>query len=208
MPMMLGCVTALTKTTAENGATIVIPGSHLWGPDRCPYDHEAVPAELEPGSALIFVGNLYHAGGGNTTKWVLIRSDRKILLTDRVAEINPVRLLESFSASQSTVLQKINSSWCPQRRPSDCHHRRRDFSDTAFVGHPWASWSIKTLCAYSSASKTRRPSTCSGHPTCRRCARMRPSQLDPSPNSTKSLISPRNAGLVVPPGGLAASNRQ
>ncbi|KAK4938763.1 hypothetical protein LTR10_020866 [Elasticomyces elasticus] len=68
MPMMLGCVTALTKTTKENGATICIPGSHVWGPDRCPYDEEAVPAELEPGSALIFVGNLYHAGGGNITK--------------------------------------------------------------------------------------------------------------------------------------------
>ncbi|OAL24489.1 hypothetical protein AYO20_10647 [Fonsecaea nubica] len=68
MPMMLGCVTALTKTTAENGATIAIPGSHLWGPDRCPYDHEAIPAELEPGDAFIFVGNLYHAGGANITK--------------------------------------------------------------------------------------------------------------------------------------------
>jgi len=68
MPMMLGCVTALTKTTKENGATICIPGSHLWGPERCPCDEEAVPAELEPGDALIFVGNLYHAGGGNITK--------------------------------------------------------------------------------------------------------------------------------------------
>jgi ectoine hydroxylase-related dioxygenase (phytanoyl-CoA dioxygenase family) len=67
MPMMLGCVTALTKTTAENGATIVIPGSHLWGPDRCPKNEEAIPAELEPGDALIFAGNLYHAGGGNST---------------------------------------------------------------------------------------------------------------------------------------------
>ena len=67
MPMMIGCVTVLTKTTKENGATVCIPGSHLWGPDRCPYDEEAVPAELEPGSALIFVGNLYHAGGGNVT---------------------------------------------------------------------------------------------------------------------------------------------
>jgi len=63
MPMMLGCVTALTKTTKDNGATIVIPGSHKWGPERCPYDHEAVPAELNPGDALIFAGNTYHAGG-------------------------------------------------------------------------------------------------------------------------------------------------
>ncbi len=63
------CPTPLTAANSkvENGATIVIPGSHLWGPDRCPYDEEAIPAELEPGSALIFVGNTYHAGGGNTT---------------------------------------------------------------------------------------------------------------------------------------------
>jgi ectoine hydroxylase-related dioxygenase (phytanoyl-CoA dioxygenase family) len=67
MPMMLGCVTALTKTTAKNGATIVIPKSHLWGPDRCPLNEEAIPAELEPGDALIFMGNMYHAGGGNST---------------------------------------------------------------------------------------------------------------------------------------------
>ena len=56
-----------SHASAENGATIVIPGSHLWGPDRCSYDEEAIPAELEPGSALIFLGNTYHAGGGNTT---------------------------------------------------------------------------------------------------------------------------------------------
>ncbi|KAJ4172340.1 hypothetical protein NW754_002534 [Fusarium falciforme] len=67
-PLMIGCVTALTKTTKENGATICIPGSHLWGPDRRPLDEEAVPAELEIGDALIFLGNLYHAGGANTTK--------------------------------------------------------------------------------------------------------------------------------------------
>lgn len=69
-PMLIGCVTAVTKTTKENGATIVIPGSHLWKDDRCPYDHEAVPAELEPGDATIFLGSTYHAGGGNTTVYV------------------------------------------------------------------------------------------------------------------------------------------
>ncbi|CAH0057045.1 unnamed protein product [Clonostachys solani] len=68
LPVMIGCVTALTKTTKENGATIAIPGSHLWGPERRPLDEEAVPAELEIGDALIFLGNLYHAGGANITR--------------------------------------------------------------------------------------------------------------------------------------------
>lgn len=65
--MLIGCVTALTRTTKANGATVVIPGSHRWSDDRCPYDHEAVPAELEPGDATIFLGSTYHAGGANTT---------------------------------------------------------------------------------------------------------------------------------------------
>ncbi|KAG6977939.1 Dioxygenase swnH1 [Fusarium oxysporum f. sp. conglutinans] len=68
MPVTLGCVTALTKTTKENGATIVIPKSHLWGPDRCPLDEEAIPGELEIGDAMLFLGNVYHAGGANITK--------------------------------------------------------------------------------------------------------------------------------------------
>ncbi|CAF0770345.1 unnamed protein product [Didymodactylos carnosus] len=68
-PMMIGCVTALTRTHKNNGATIVIPGSHLWeDEDRVPLVEEAVPAELEPGDATIFLGNVYHAGGGNITQ--------------------------------------------------------------------------------------------------------------------------------------------
>ncbi|CAF1218936.1 unnamed protein product [Rotaria sordida] len=67
-PMMIGCVIALTRTHKNNGATIVIPRSHLWeDEDRVPLVEEAVPAELEPGDATIFVGNLYHAGGSNIT---------------------------------------------------------------------------------------------------------------------------------------------
>ncbi|PNP43463.1 hypothetical protein TGAMA5MH_04921 [Trichoderma gamsii] len=69
MPVMLGCVTALSKTTKENGATVIIPRSHLWGPDRCPLDEETISAELEVGDAAIFVGNVYHAGGANVTKY-------------------------------------------------------------------------------------------------------------------------------------------
>ncbi|CAF2043546.1 unnamed protein product [Rotaria magnacalcarata] len=67
-PMMIGCVIALTRTHKNNGATLVIPGSHLWeDSNRAPLVEEAVPAELEPGDAAIFVGNLYHAGGSNLT---------------------------------------------------------------------------------------------------------------------------------------------
>jgi ectoine hydroxylase-related dioxygenase (phytanoyl-CoA dioxygenase family) len=67
-PVMIGCVTALTRTHKDNGATLIIPGSHLWeGEDRVPLYEEAVPAELEPGDSAIFLGETYHAGGENIT---------------------------------------------------------------------------------------------------------------------------------------------
>ncbi|KIW56171.1 hypothetical protein PV05_04850 [Exophiala xenobiotica] len=67
-PVMLGCIVAISKITHENGATQVIPGSHVWGPERAPEVHEAIPAELEIGDALLFLGNTYHGGGANVTK--------------------------------------------------------------------------------------------------------------------------------------------
>lgn len=88
LPVMIGCVTALTKTTAANGATVIIPGSHLWGPERRPFDDETVPAELEPGDACIFLGNTYHAGGGNITKCVLLSAiSLKKAIRIRIADI-------------------------------------------------------------------------------------------------------------------------
>lgn len=68
-PMMVSCVIALTRTHKDNGATLVIPGSHLWeDEDRAPLTEETVPAELEPGDGAIFLGNLYHGGGANITE--------------------------------------------------------------------------------------------------------------------------------------------
>lgn len=54
--VMVGCLIAASKTTVRNGATRVIPGSHLWGCDRAPKLEEAVYAEMEPGSALFTLG--------------------------------------------------------------------------------------------------------------------------------------------------------
>lgn len=58
---------ALTDFHAANGGTLVVPGSHLWDDDRMPERHEAVPTEMKAGSALIWLGSTYHAGGENTT---------------------------------------------------------------------------------------------------------------------------------------------
>jgi ectoine hydroxylase-related dioxygenase (phytanoyl-CoA dioxygenase family) len=67
--IMMGCLLAVTKSTYENGATLIIPGSHKWSPERIPKKEEAVPAELDVGDVLIFTGNVYHGGGANKSMY-------------------------------------------------------------------------------------------------------------------------------------------
>jgi len=56
----------LTPFTAENGATLVWPDSHRPGAPAGPIG-EALAAEMEPGSALLFLGSTLHGGGANET---------------------------------------------------------------------------------------------------------------------------------------------
>lgn len=58
---------ALTDFTVENGATQVVPGSHLWAPGRQPEPHEVIQAEMKAGSALYYLGKTLHGGGANFT---------------------------------------------------------------------------------------------------------------------------------------------
>ncbi len=61
----IGVLIAGTKSVKENGATLVIPGSHKWDDVRVPQIEEAAYAEMEPGDALIFLSSMRHAGGAN-----------------------------------------------------------------------------------------------------------------------------------------------
>ncbi|KAL3477795.1 hypothetical protein BJX99DRAFT_269668 [Aspergillus californicus] len=66
--VMMACMVPGVNTTFENGATLAIPGSHLWGSDRAPKTDEATVAEMEVGDCWVMVGGLYHAGGANITE--------------------------------------------------------------------------------------------------------------------------------------------
>ena len=59
---------ALTDFTAANGATRLVPGSHLRA-DFPDYggDYETIAAEMSAGSVLVWNGSLWHGGGANAT---------------------------------------------------------------------------------------------------------------------------------------------
>ena len=58
---------ALTDFTIANGATQVVPGSHLWPADQKARPEEIIQAEMNAGSALFYLGSTLHGGGTNTT---------------------------------------------------------------------------------------------------------------------------------------------
>ena len=84
---------AIDDFTADNGATDIIPGSHLWG-EEAPDPADRQPVVMSAGSCVFFVGTLWHGGGAN-------RSDRaRLAVTAQYCE--PwVRPQEAFTLSMT-----------------------------------------------------------------------------------------------------------
>lgn len=99
---------ALSDFTKENGATRVVPGSHLWEPGRKPQPEEILQAEMAAGSALFYLGTAFHGGGANTTEdvrrrgmfigyvvgWLRTEENTFLTVPIEVAKTLPVRVQE------------------------------------------------------------------------------------------------------------------
>jgi ectoine hydroxylase-related dioxygenase (phytanoyl-CoA dioxygenase family) len=66
-PIVCNSMWALTDFTAANGATRLVPGSHLKPNPDYGGAYETIAAEMPKGSVLIWDGALWHGGGANTT---------------------------------------------------------------------------------------------------------------------------------------------
>ncbi len=64
-PTQLATMWAATEFTADNGGTLIVPGSHLWEEDRTPREDEVINTEMPSGSLLLYTSGTLHGGGAN-----------------------------------------------------------------------------------------------------------------------------------------------
>src|SRR5215469_17659684 len=107
-PLVVNTMWPLDEFTASNGATRFIPGSHQWEPGRRPGPDDAVEAALlSPGSALFYLGSLWHGGGANQTSrprlgvileyaagWLRQQENHCLAVPRSTARLLPERLAE------------------------------------------------------------------------------------------------------------------
>lgn len=113
-PVMLNTIWAIDDFTAENGATLLVPGSHVEAIRPADYDPaRLVPAEMGAGSVLIYDGRLVHGAGGNDTpsgrlgliiehvvRWLRPGENHSLTVPREVAVMLPLRLQELLGYNQ------------------------------------------------------------------------------------------------------------
>jgi ectoine hydroxylase-related dioxygenase (phytanoyl-CoA dioxygenase family) len=99
-PLGVGTVWAIDDFTAENGSTVIVPGSHNWDADELPNRTDAIPAIMPAGSVVVFLGTTWHGGGHNKSK------KARFAVTHQYCEVY-MRQQENYllELSKSTVRQ-------------------------------------------------------------------------------------------------------
>jgi hypothetical protein len=101
-PLTAATIWAIDDFTADNGATVVTPGSHRWGKRRPSSEDRALPVVMPAGSCVFFVGTLWHGGGANTT------TRERLAVTAQYCE--PwLRPMEAFTLSVSREIARTVS---------------------------------------------------------------------------------------------------
>jgi ectoine hydroxylase-related dioxygenase (phytanoyl-CoA dioxygenase family) len=63
--VLVSAIWAMTDFTARNGATRIVPGSHLREDKLRFAEADTEPAEMSKGSVVLYYGTTYHGGGAN-----------------------------------------------------------------------------------------------------------------------------------------------
>ena len=68
--LIVASMWAISEFRADNGATLLVPGSHRWPAERVATDDEIVQAEMAEGSVLFWLGSTLHgAGPSHSEDW-------------------------------------------------------------------------------------------------------------------------------------------
>ena len=65
--LVVATMWAISDFTADNGGTLLVPGSHTWPGERRPEPDEVCAAEMPAGSVLFWLGGTLHGGGANVS---------------------------------------------------------------------------------------------------------------------------------------------
>jgi ectoine hydroxylase-related dioxygenase (phytanoyl-CoA dioxygenase family) len=107
-PVVVNTMWPLDEFTTENGATRFIAGSHAWEPGRRPSKDDVIStATMSPGSAMFYLGSLWHGGGENRTSkprlgvileyaagWLRQQENHCLAVPRATVQMLPVRLAE------------------------------------------------------------------------------------------------------------------
>jgi ectoine hydroxylase-related dioxygenase (phytanoyl-CoA dioxygenase family) len=65
--MIVASMWAITDFRADNGGTLIVPGSHKWPAEREATEGEITAAEMPAGSVLYWLGGTLHGAGANSS---------------------------------------------------------------------------------------------------------------------------------------------
>lgn len=65
--LVIASMWAMSDFNKENGATLLVPGSHRWSADRQATPDEIKVAEMPKGSVMVWLGGTLHAAGANVS---------------------------------------------------------------------------------------------------------------------------------------------
>lgn len=120
--LTLSAMIALDEMTEELGATRVIPGSHKWADFAAHGDQSmSVPAEMQPGDALVYSGKVIHGGGANQTpdRWRNAMHLSYVVGWLTPEESSPIDYTDEELADQSPRVQRLLGHRSYDPRP---HH--------------------------------------------------------------------------------------